>query len=49
MNQEELNEKGCNDSLLHVDFMIGTENLQIVGTTTDGKQIQVFKQGNFTF
>ncbi|NLM46331.1 MAG: aminopeptidase [Firmicutes bacterium] len=49
MTREELNERGCNDSLLHVDFMIGTGDLQIVGTTAGGKQVEVFRQGNFTF
>ncbi|HHX74053.1 MAG TPA: aminopeptidase [Firmicutes bacterium] len=49
MNREELIAHGCNDSLLHEDFMIGTADLQITGTTADGKQVRVFARGNFTF
>ena len=44
-----LAQHGVNDSLLHEDFMIGTRDLAIVGTTKDGQQVQVFKNGNFAF
>ena len=47
MNKEELKAKGLNDSITHVDFMIGTPDLSIVGTTHDGKEIPVFVDGNF--
>ena len=47
MDKEQLKEKGLNDSIAHVDFMIGTRDLQIVGTTWDGRQIPVFVDGNF--
>ena len=39
---------GVNDSLLHEDFMVGSRDLSITGTTKDGKAIPVFKNGNFT-
>lgn len=42
-----LEEKGYNNSLVHVDFMFGSSDLEIIGTTQDGKQVQVFKEGNF--
>ncbi|WP_409969407.1 aminopeptidase [Bengtsoniella intestinalis] len=38
---------GLNDSITHVDFMIGTADLSIVGTTQDGRTIPVFANGNF--
>jgi aminopeptidase len=38
---------GVNDSLVHEDFMIGTQDLEIVGTTADGREIKIFEQGNF--
>ncbi len=38
---------GLNDSVTHVDYMIGTADLSIVGTTADGREIQIFKDGNF--
>jgi len=47
--KEELEALGVNDSLVHVDFMIGTKDLEIIGTTADGKEIPVFKNGDFAF
>ena len=38
-----------NRSNTHVDFMVGTQDLSIVGTTHDGKEIPVFVDGNFAF
>lgn len=49
MSPEELAAEGLNHSDTHVDFMIGTRDLSIVGTTADGKEIPVFENGNFTF
>ena len=31
----------------HVDFMVGTADLSIIGTTKDGREIPVFVNGNF--
>lgn len=47
MSRKELSAHGLNHSLTHVDFMIGTADLSIVGTTHDGREIAVFKNGNF--
>ncbi len=47
MTKEQLKEQGLNDSITHVDFMIGTSDLRIVGTTWDGREIPVFVDGNF--
>lgn len=47
MTKAELDALGVNDSLVHEDFMIGTKDLEIVGTTATGQQIQIFKNGNF--
>jgi aminopeptidase len=49
MDQEQLSALGVNDSLTHVDFMIGTNDLEIIGTTAAGKEIPVFKNGDFAF
>ena len=49
LSKEQLLEKGINDSLTHVDFMIGTSDLNITGTTKDGKEVLIFKDGNFAF
>ena len=49
MSAEELAAHGVNDSITHVDFMVGTADLSVVGTTHDGKEIPVFVNGNFAF
>ena len=45
---EELEQKGINNCTNHVDFMIGTKDLSIIGTTQDGQEITIFKEGNFS-
>ncbi len=47
MTREELLAHGLNWSINHVDFMVGTADLSIVGTTHDGRKIPVFVDGNF--
>jgi len=49
MKKEELDPLGVNDSLTHEDFMIGTQDLEIIGITSAGVEIPVFKNGNFAF
>lgn len=49
MNKQELFEKGINDSLTHVDFMIGTADLSIVATLDNGEEFVIFENGNFVF
>ena len=46
---QELHEKGINDSSIHVDFMVGTKDLDIVAHLKDGKKVQIFKEGNWAF
>ncbi|MBS4534182.1 aminopeptidase [Clostridium sp. D2Q-14] len=47
MTNEELKEKGANNSLIHEDFMIGSPDMDIIGETKDGEKIQIFKDGNW--
>ena len=47
LSEEEQKALGLNQSVNHVDFMIGTADLSIVGTTADGREIAVFRDGNF--
>jgi len=47
--QEELTERGANFSLIHVDFMVGGPELEIVGYEKDGTQVQIFNKGNWAF
>jgi len=46
---EECKERGINDSMIHVDFMIGSKDLTIVGECKDGKKIPIFTDGNWAF
>ncbi|MEH7276848.1 aminopeptidase, partial [Neobacillus vireti] len=46
---EELKENGLNESITHVDFMIGSEEMDIDGITADGKSEPVFRNGNWAF
>ncbi len=47
MSKEELEEAGINDSMIHVDFMIGSQDLNITGYTRDGREVAIFREGNW--
>ncbi len=47
MTKEQLLEAGVNVATSHNDFMIGTEDMKIVGTTYDGVQIVIMEDGDF--
>ena len=49
MSDEEVVAHGLNDSLTHVDFMIGSAEMNIDGITSDGKKEPVFRKGNWAF
>jgi aminopeptidase len=46
---EECKARGINDSMIHVDFMIGAKDMSIVGVTFSGERVQIFKDGNWAF
>ena len=46
---EECYARGINDSMIHVDFMIGTRDLSITGITRDGKEVPIFENGTWAF
>ena len=46
---QECKDKGINDSMIHVDFMIGSEDLSIDAITKDGKTVPIFRDGNWAF
>ncbi len=48
LETEELVRAGINaESCIHTDFMVGSADLSIVGTTHDGREVTVFENGNF--
>lgn len=49
MSKEELLEVGVNQSNEHTDFMIGTSDLKIVGTTSSSEEVLIFENGNFAW
>lgn len=49
LSKEELEALGANDSLTHVDFMIGTSDLSITGIKMDDTTVPVFENGNWAF
>lgn len=46
---EQCREMGVNMSMIHEDFMIGSEDLDITGITESGETVQIFKNGNWAF
>ncbi|QYE97970.1 aminopeptidase [Paraclostridium sordellii] len=47
--KEELDKHGVNFSITHVDFMIGSPDMNIVGEKSTGEKVQIFKDGNWAF
>jgi len=47
MDADELDKNGINDSLTHVDFMIGSAELDIDGILPDGSKEAVFRKGTW--
>lgn len=48
-NKQQMEEAGMNDSLVHVDFMFGTKDLDITGIDSYGREEKIFKNGNWAF
>lgn len=46
-SKEELTAKGVNDSMIHVDFMFGTDDLEIDGLTKNGQRVAIFRKGTW--
>ncbi len=47
MTSEQAQEKGINNSVIHVDFMVGSDDLSIVGIRPDGSETAVFSNGTW--
>ena len=46
---EECRELGINDSMIHEDFMIGCDSMNIDGICEDGRAVPIFRDGNWAF
>lgn len=44
---EEMKKNGCNYSLVHTDFMIGSEEVKVTGVDDKGKEFVIIKDGEF--
>lgn len=49
MTSEEFRENGGNSSLIHVDFMIGSDEMDVDGVTRDGTTMAVMRSGEWAF
>lgn len=48
LDDNKVKEIGLNDSLIHEDFMVGTDDLEIMGYK-DEKEFKIFENGNWAF
>ena len=46
---DECRELGINDSMIHEDFMIGCDSMNIDGICEDGTTVAIFRNGNWAF
>lgn len=46
---EELHDMGINESMIHVDFMIGTADLSVTAITESGERVAIFENGVWAF
>lgn len=49
MSLDEIRELGVNDSMAHVDFMIGCPSMTITAKCKDGSEVPLFTNGNWAF
>lgn len=47
MTEEEIHERGINDSMIHMDFMVGSDDLRIIGIREDGSKTDIFVNGTW--
>lgn len=49
LERNQLEAIGLNTSIVHEDFMIGSDNMDIDGITADGSKEPIFRNGNWAF
>jgi aminopeptidase len=49
MSKEELLQHGANDSQVHVDWMIGSKDMEVIGVRADGSRLELLNAGEWAF
>ncbi len=49
LSKNECREKGVNDSMIHIDFMVGSDTLDIDAITKDGRTVPLMRKGEWAF
>ena len=49
MSKEELEKQGANTSIIHEDFMVGSQNMTIEATTEEGEKFYLIQDGEWAF
>ena len=47
MSPDEIAARGGNKSLIHIDWMIGSDKIDIDGLTADGNKVPVMRKGEW--
>jgi aminopeptidase len=47
LTDAECKQRGINESMIHVDFMIGAKDLSITGVTERGERVKIFENGGW--
>jgi aminopeptidase len=47
MSDADLHARGVNTSQIHTDFMIGSPEVDVRGTTSDGREVEIIREGRF--
>ena len=45
MTSRQVQRERCNESQIHIDFMIGSPELSVTGITREGERVPVLHQG----
>ena len=47
LSKDEISKLGGNSSMIHIDWMIGSKNIDIDGIQFDGSRVAVFRKGEW--
>ena len=49
IGKEDPKDYGCNESLVHTDFMVGSSDMKVTALTYGGEEVLIMDNGNFVF